>query len=620
MKHKFLIAASFVAASAFAAEAVPTAIPGVLALDLSTAKPDSVRSVPAVVPLPQIKAVAYVDPETKAELARLYKLPKVETPFKGQTLAECIVQCADSANMPFVAPPLAEFGDRVTMRVTENPYRVLKMLAANYGFEMEFSNGAWRFYKINPTDLVIRRYALKFNDASSVAVTGGSLNAASSGSGSGSASGTGGGGAAPVVNLTGGTIKFDPLVLEKQVQAVIDMPVTGVGSTMEDVGSADSGFKADTARQGYSPAFKPVSVKGFVKYFPQNSLLVVEAARQSHARVEAFLSSLDRPERGVSITATFVTISKLNADAWGTDWSKASGVSAKVSGLVMGPFNYDKPSSTPPPANTMLSVSDMTWTFNFLRTKTTNTGISPVTVSTMNNTEVTLASNTQFPIQSANTSTVSGVGQQTAGSVSYVPVGRTVKIVPQVLDADPRIGDGKTQSVKLNFTIIMSAKVGSEMVNGSPIPIVDSKEYNYSVVVPNNMTLAIAGLRATDFTEVESKVPLLGDIPYLGYFFKSKAMKKDDSHTMAFISPHIMSPEDYEAGRVAGAEGGPDSKSAVHAAQPGNDTVTGAFEWDENRDKTLLPTIGKRPLPSPAPAPSAPAASPAVEVERVEVK
>jgi general secretion pathway protein D len=60
------------------------------------------------------------------------------------------------------------------------------------------------------------------------------------------------------------------------------------------------------------------------------------------------------------------------------------------------------------------------------------------------------------------------------------------------------------------------------------------------VVTPNDQTVVIGGLMQTQNTEVENKVPILGDIPILGYAFKYKTANKAKTELIIFLTPHIV--------------------------------------------------------------------------------
>ena len=59
-------------------------------------------------------------------------------------------------------------------------------------------------------------------------------------------------------------------------------------------------------------------------------------------------------------------------------------------------------------------------------------------------------------------------------------------------------------------------------------------------MIEDGELLVLGGLIEDNFSEGESKVPLLGDIPLLGYLFKTSTKKEDKKVTMMFIRPTII--------------------------------------------------------------------------------
>jgi hypothetical protein len=90
------------------------------------------------------------------------------------------------------------------------------------------------------------------------------------------------------------------------------------------------------------------------------------------------------------------------------------------------------------------------------------------------------------------------------------------------------------------------------VINGNPYPVTSTRTYSYSVPIPSGETLAIAGLEQRTHQVQDDKIPLLGDIPVLGYAFKSKSDQVIHTTLLAFITPEVMT--DAAAGDVGAAE------------------------------------------------------------------
>jgi len=92
----------------------------------------------------------------------------------------------------------------------------------------------------------------------------------------------------------------------------------------------------------------------------------------------------------------------------------------------------------------------------------------------------------------------------------------------------------------MNLSINVSTIVGQQVINGNSYPITSTRSYSYSVPIPNGETLAIAGLEERSRQMSDNKVPIFGDIPLLGYAFKSRNDSVVHTTLLAFITPEIV--------------------------------------------------------------------------------
>ena len=77
--------------------------------------------------------------------------------------------------------------------------------------------------------------------------------------------------------------------------------------------------------------------------------------------------------------------------------------------------------------------------------------------------------------------------------------------------------------------------------NGGLIPTIDTTELTTQVLVGNGETVVLGGVFENDESITVEKVPLLGDIPYVGRLFKSTANRQEKTETLIFITPRILS-------------------------------------------------------------------------------
>jgi type IV pilus assembly protein PilQ len=72
------------------------------------------------------------------------------------------------------------------------------------------------------------------------------------------------------------------------------------------------------------------------------------------------------------------------------------------------------------------------------------------------------------------------------------------------------------------------------------VPTIDVTRLQTKVLVSNGQTVVLGGVFSLDSTKNESKVPVLGDIPYLGRLFKRTLNRQGKSELLIFITPRLM--------------------------------------------------------------------------------
>jgi general secretion pathway protein D len=122
-------------------------------------------------------------------------------------------------------------------------------------------------------------------------------------------------------------------------------------------------------------------------------------------------------------------------------------------------------------------------------------------------------------------------------SIERKDVGITLRITPQISEGD---------YVKLDIYQEISAVVKeSENITISVGPTTTKRATKTSVVLKDKQTVVIGGLLQERDEEQMNKVPLLGDIPVLGWFFKYKSVGKKKTNLLVFLTPHIIREMEY---------------------------------------------------------------------------
>jgi type IV pilus assembly protein PilQ len=149
--------------------------------------------------------------------------------------------------------------------------------------------------------------------------------------------------------------------------------------------------------------------------------------------------------------------------------------------------------------------------------------ISSPRVITADKNEAIIEQGTEIPYQQ---STSSG-----ATSVSFKKATLSLKVKPQITPDDNVI-----MSLRIN-----KDSVGQIVATGTgSAPSIDTKQVTTEVLVENGGTVVIGGIYTQEERSTTNKIPVLGDLPYVGFLFKNNLKTDDRRELLIFITPRIL--------------------------------------------------------------------------------
>jgi hypothetical protein len=135
---------------------------------------------------------------------------------------------------------------------------------------------------------------------------------------------------------------------------------------------------------------------------------------------------------------------------------------------------------------------------------------------------------TQVPFPKAK---ISQLGTEVATDIEFKPVGVRMNIIPVIAGTD---------SVILQVYADVSAITGFADTQPVATPITSTRTAVTTVYLRDGYTLVIGGLKSQTKFESETKVPLLGDIPLLGFLFRSTSTSHNETTVEFHITPRIV--------------------------------------------------------------------------------
>lgn len=135
---------------------------------------------------------------------------------------------------------------------------------------------------------------------------------------------------------------------------------------------------------------------------------------------------------------------------------------------------------------------------------------------------------TQVPFPKAK---ISQLGAEVATDIAFQPVGVRMNIIPVIAGTD---------SVILQIYADVSAVTGFAATEPIVTPITSTRSAVTTVYLKDGYTLVIGGLKSKTLFESETKVPILGDIPILGFLFRASSTSHNDTTVEFHITPRIV--------------------------------------------------------------------------------
>ena len=120
----------------------------------------------------------------------------------------------------------------------------------------------------------------------------------------------------------------------------------------------------------------------------------------------------------------------------------------------------------------------------------------------------------------------------TINTIERKDVGITLRLTPHIHESE---------FVNLEIFQESSAIKGNQLLDANRVgPTTTKRSAKTSVLVRNGDTVVLGGMMQETFTTTQSQVPLLGDIPILGYLFKFKSVSRSKTNLLIFLTPHVI--------------------------------------------------------------------------------
>lgn len=338
-----------------------------------------------------------------------------------------------------------------------------------------------------------------------------------------------------------------------------------------------------------------LKAKGIVPQVDERTNTVYyQEAKSNVVAIHEFLTKVDRPTKQVMIEARLVEVNANPRQSYGINWGGVFGSSTSAKTFSYGGSNLATSTTDPTtgvvtttaplaPALTngqiqqndfllgnpnrpgfdfngvknalgsqfaILSVPQFSATLRFLNEDADAEFLANPRIVTADNLEATIKIVRNQPVPQLN------FNEQTATAVFG---GFQDKIFGNTLIVKPSVN--KDNFVTLSVKPEISNRIGDQTFQfaGATVtsPIIDTRTLESNVLIKSGCTLAIGGLLQDETSQGMTKVPILGDIPVIGYMFQEHLNSRTKRNLLIFVTPTIIS-QQYGTGledQITGLKG-----------------------------------------------------------------
>ncbi|HRI39446.1 MAG TPA: secretin N-terminal domain-containing protein, partial [Nitrospira sp.] len=303
---------------------------------------------------------------------------------------------------------------------------------------------------------------------------------------------------------------------------------------------------------GVRPPIRPLTeFEAPVQVFADKATnsIIVSSTKNAWTHIHAVIHDLDIRRKQVFVEAVILEVQVDRLRQIGTDPTQVLG--AGKSGFLQGIGGFNRaPEELASVAQaisgvaaggatggavTVLNTVNVRAFMNLLMNLTDTNILSTPQVLAADNqkAKIVVGENRPFPTGQAQ-----GITGGTLVTIERKDVGVTLELTPQVLEDDLIRLEIKQEITAIAENVAQTIGAGSASIPVGPTTTKRSMET--TTIAQDQQTLVIGGLVRDNITLSEKKIPLLGDIPWLGWLFKSQNRQTEKLNLLVFLTPNLI--------------------------------------------------------------------------------
>lgn len=281
-----------------------------------------------------------------------------------------------------------------------------------------------------------------------------------------------------------------------------------------------------------------------------NNAILVDANALAFASVKELLEQIDRPQQQVMVEVMIVEVAQNDSLDLGVEWSaidqssdgnttvigrsrpgEVDGIQQLLTDTIFSQgltFGLARGTVTLPDGT---EVARLPFLLQALEGKRDVNILSHVPLRTQNNTEATVSVVNNIPILESVIEGGTGDNRDVIQNIERIDVGIKLTVKPQV-------NPNNEITLQLNPSIEAIIQESSEGI--ALTPTIARREVKSTLTLPDGATVVISGLMREDVVKSVNKVPILGSLPIIGFFFRSTTDRKEKTNLLIFVTPYVV--------------------------------------------------------------------------------
>ncbi|MBB1269000.1 type III secretion system outer membrane ring subunit SctC [Shewanella sp. SR44-3] len=328
-------------------------------------------------------------------------------------------------------------------------------------------------------------------------------------------------------SATDRTISYrDQEVVVPGIATILENILSGVNANVVAAPTAE----ADETTEDKAQVISRFRSGAMVQAEPGINAIVVRDARSRLPLYRRLITQLDRPQAQIEIGLSIIDISVNELEQIGVDWRLGvkAGNNKVVDINTTGDTSDKIQLGNGQDFKSVLDQSNLNYLLaqvNLLQSEGSAQIVSRPTLLTQENVQAVLSTSETFYVQL--------LGERSQ-SLEEVTSGMVFKVVPRI------VGDRNSSRADINLSL--QIEDGSKVPDGAiqGVPSTRKTEMSTLATVKQGQSLLIGGVYRDEITQRLRKVPLLGDIPWIGQLFRSEANTKRRTVRLFIVEPRIV--------------------------------------------------------------------------------